>query len=247
MSEEMITRITGITLLGDPLPIVGKKYGIGRITKIEGAIPNEVKALRYTDDKEQISPIEVEGQTLSIGSAYVFVEILPEEDDSNVANLRIIENYGDLLSPFEFPEEQVKAFEEYFMKKRCADAMVQPFSMEIEDEDSSTGKTKCIAFYNIEEVAYIESEAKKLTDMFRPDKISSLQSDTPIHMVFADILTRSIDVFNQINFYDKAKDVANIISSIRAINQDGVKDTLTFAAIDDFFEMTRKELRVKPS
>ena len=239
-----MTKITNIQLLGEPLPIVGKQYGVGRITGIEGELPLEIKAMRYKDAKEKISPIDTTNMMADFGAIYLFVEIIPAED--GMVNFRIIENYGDFLSPFEFPEEQVKQFEEYFLNKRCADAMIKNFSFEVEDEDAADGVTTCIAFYSIEEMAYIGSpEASAPNMMFRPDKLSSLQSDTPVRMVFADSLTKAIDVFNQINFYNKAADIGKIVTSIQAINQNGEKNSLTFAAVEDLFEMVKKEIRVK--
>lgn len=238
-----MTTITGIQLLGDPLPIAGKQYCVGRVTGITGSIPDEFAALKYPVGKEHIVPIQVDNVMKDIGNVYLFVEILPAE--GNMANFRIIENYEDFLSPFEFTKEQMSTFEEYFLDKRCADAMVKHFTFDVEDDTAPSGSTKCIAFFNIEEMAYISSEVTALQEFFRPDKLSSLQSDTPIRMVFADSLTRAIDVYNQINFYDKARDIGAIIKSITAINQDGEKNSLTLAAVDDLFTMVRKEIRVK--
>lgn len=238
-----MTKITNIQLLGEPLPIVGKQYGVGRITGIAGDIPTEFAGMIYSEGKEKVSPINVDNPMQNIAAVYLLVEILPAED--NLANFRIIENYDDFLSPFEFPDKQRGEFEQYFLNKRCDDALVKHFSIQVEDEDAPNGVTTCIAFINIEEIAYIGSEANTLKEFFVPNKLASLQSDTPVRMVFADSLTRAIDVFNQINFYDKAKTIGDIIRNIQAINQDGVKDNLTVAAVDDLFTMVRKEIRIK--
>lgn len=236
-----MTKITNIELLGKMLPIAGRQYCVGRVTGIGGELPVELTALKYRDGQEKVSPIG--GAMANIGSVYVFVEVINGEGDA--VDLRIVENYADFLAPFEFPKKELGEFEEYFLTKRCNDAMVQYFNLKIEDDAEKGGVSDCMVFVNIEEVAYIGSTVDELAKFFPPNKLATLQSHTPVSMVFADSLTRAIDVFNQINFYDKAKDIAAIASSIRAINQDGVKDTLTLAAVDDLFTMARKEIRIK--
>lgn len=238
-----MTKITNIELLGKVFPIAGKQYCVGRITGIDGELPKELMAMKYRPDQEKVSPIDVDNVMNDVGSVYVFVEVIAGEGEA--VDLRIIENYADFLAPFELPEKELGEFEEYFLKKRCTDAMVQYISFHVEDDSTDNGVSDCLAFVNIEELAYIGAEVNELTSFFTPNKLATIQSHTPVSMVFADSLTRAVDVFNQINFYDKAKDIAAIASSIRAINQDGVKDSLTLAAVDDLFTMARKEIRIK--
>lgn len=240
----MVT-IADVQLLDKTLPIVGKRYGVGRITKLEGDIPPEVQALVYSDGVEKVSPLPEEvGYMSKVGAIYVFLEITTDEEDDSKISLRIIENYDDFLSPFEFPESTRNEFEEHFLGTRLGAAQLQDFEFDVADEDAEGGVTKCKAFYNITEMAYIASGATELNQFFSGDKVAELKANSPVMMIFAESLTKGIDVYNQINFYDKAKDFARQIEDITAINQDGEKTTLTFSAVKGFFDMIMDNLRV---
>lgn len=240
----MALKITGVKLVGNSFPIAGKKYNVGRITGVEGDLPKELAALTYNDETEKISPIEVpEGSPMAnIGAVYVLLDTIDNEDGT--ITLNTIGSYEEFLSPFEFPKETEETFESHWFGKRCDDAQVKGFDLEIADSDTGEAAI-CKAFYSIEEMAYIASGVHTLAEFFRPDRIAALQSDTPVMMIFAESLTKAIDVYNQINFYDKAKDFAKAISDIVAINQDGEKTSLTMSAVNDFFKMVQDNIKIK--
>lgn len=241
-------KVTGIYVLDKTLPCCGKTYGIARITDIEGELPEELKVLVYPDGKEKIDhggASSTGGGTLdNVGAMYVFVEDITEEDSD--ATFRIIPSPEDFIDPFDFEEKDFREnFIKFFFEQKAEDAHMKSTIVKL-DPDENGVIDDAFIFYSLEEVAYISTDGiEKPFEFFDASKLASLKTDVAIKMIFAQTMSRAVDSFNKFNYYDKAKNIAEIISSIEYIGEQGVRGPLNLTAVEKLFSNVKDNIRVR--
>lgn len=241
-------KITQVSVLDKILPCAGRNYCIGRITDFVGSIPDELGALIYPEGKERLTSVPENAVGTScenMGAMYIFLDDITKEDDT-YRNLRIVESVDDFLSPFDLPEEIKKEFAEFFFGVRAENAGLSMATFELEDNDDPNKITNGFCFYSMEELAYISDEGTTTpTEMFDPNKLSSITTDTPIQMLFAQTLEKGVDVFNRLHYYDKAKEIAELIKNIEFINEMGEKSPLNITAVEKLISNIKDNIRIR--
>lgn len=237
-------KITGIYVLDKTLPCAGKNYGIAKITDFSGELPDELKKLVYPEGKERLTKIPDSASEVmsNMGSVYIFVNYLGESPETG-AQFDIVESIDSFVSQFEFVDDMKKEFIDYFFGVRGRTAGIAMCNFELEDSESGT-KMDAVCFYSLDELIYINSEATSPLEIFETSKIASIVADSPIQMVFAEALTKGVDLYNKVNYFDKAEELAKAISSITFINEMGVKGPLNITAVEKLLSNIKDNIHI---
>ena len=237
-------KIEGIYVLDKTLPCAGRNYGIAKITAFSGDLPEELQKLVYPEGKQRMTKVpETASEAIAnMGSIYIFVNYIGESPETG-AQFDIVESIDSFISQFEFADDMKEEFVNYFFGVRGATVGLAMCNFELEDSESDT-KVNAVCFYSADEMKYINSEATNPNELFDPNRIASIAADSPIQMVFAEALTKGVDLYNKINYFDKAKDIAKMISSISFINEMGVKGPLNITAVEKLMSNVKDNIYI---
>lgn len=236
--------IEGIYVLDKTLPCAGKNYGIAKITAFGGELPEELKKFVYPEGKQRLTrvPESASEAIANMGSIYIFVNYLGESPETG-AQFDIVESIDSFVSQFEFADDMKAEFINYFFGVRGKTVGLSMCNFELEDTESGA-KMDAVCFYSEDEMAYINSDATSPDEMFEPNKIAAIASDSPIQMVFAEALTKGVDLYNKVNYFDKAEELAKAISSITFINEMGVKGPLNITAVEKLLSNVKDNIHI---
>lgn len=252
--------ITGIHCLGHVMPLAGEQYAIARVTSADGTLPNELTERMYQGtgtpwERLSVAPSEL-GYEDSIleNSIALFVLVKQVAVEGGEVSFKIIQSIDEFLSPFDFSEDVVKSYREFYTGKRSEDAALNCITFTLDDDEEGT-HTPCIGWVNGIERYYLDRQATymeenpnvgpaKPSHIINAQQISQVRSNTPISMLFAEMLNKVVDLYNGIHYFNKADDVARIIADIKFINESGEKGNLNFTAVEKFFSNVKDRLLV---
>ena len=253
--------INGIHCLGHVMPVAGKHYTIARVTAVSGDLPKELSERTYDINGTKVerltiapSELGIEGSTCEdLIALYIMVEQVGTE--GNQVEFRIVQSMDDFLEPFELTSDVAKEYADYFLNNRSQAAALESITFTLDDDDDDS-HTPCIGWVSSLERYYLDKQAQNIEMAGTPaqprqvvpvQQLSELRGDSSISMLFASMLDKAVDLYNGLNYYNKADDVAKIIGSIMFINESGEKGHLNFTAVEKFFSNVKDRLLVGES
>lgn len=244
-------RITGIKVVSDILPCGGRDYCVARITGTKGDLPEELQQLIYPDGKERLTDIEGIPDTSPwsrMAAAYIFVERVSMTED-NFQNFRVMDSMNDFLTPFEFEEPLKDQFVEFYFNTRAqqAEITMTGFDLDDEDEDGNLIIKKSFLFYSLAEKSYILSEVNEVDELMMSmerERFALTKNHSGVNMIFAQALEKGVNIYNDINFHKKAKEIADQISQIIYIDDMGNKSHLNVTAVENFLSNIKDNIRI---
>lgn len=244
-------RITGIKAISNLLPCGGRDYCVARITGTEGDLPEELQQLIYPEGKERLTDIEGIPNTSPwsrLAATYIFVERVSTTEDG-YQNFRIMDSMDDFLTPFEFEEPLKSQFVEFCFKTRAAQTEIEMVEFDLDDEDANHNPIvkKSFLFYSLAEKSYILSDINEVDELMMSmerERFALAKDHGGINMIFAQAMEKGVDIFNNVNFHEKAKEIANQISQIIYIDDMGNKSHLNVTAVENFLSNIKDNIRI---
>lgn len=245
-------RITGIKALNSCLPCGGREYCVARITNSEGDIPEELQQMIYPEGKERLTDAEGIPETSpwsKLGAAYIFVERTSITQEG-YQNFRLMDSIDDFISPFEFEEPLKSQFVDYCFVTRAQQADVTMIEFDLDDEDDNGNPIvkNSFLFISVAEKSYILSkdvnEVDALIMGLERERFAAAKQDGGIGMLFAHIMEKGVNIYNDINYQQKAEDIANQISNIIYINELGEKSHLNITAVENLLSNIKDKIRI---
>lgn len=250
--------ITGIHCLGHVMPLAGEQYAIARVTSADGTLPKELAERTYLCNGVQLERLSIAPSELGYedsileNSIALFVLVKQVAVEGGEVSFKIIQSIDEFLSPFDFSADIVKSYREFYTGKRSEDAALNCITFTLDDDEEGT-HTPCIGWINSLEQYYLDRQATfmeennnagpaKTGQLINAQQISQVRGNTPVSMLFAEMLNKVVDLYNGIHYFNKADDVARIIAGIQFINESGEKGSLNFTAVEKFFSNVKDRL-----
>lgn len=246
--------ISGIYVLGTPLPIGNRNYCVARVTQLEGDLPDNIN-VRYPDGAMRATdPIDgEEGVITNTIALYVIVNISLSEPDENGAVhevYEVVSSMDDFLSVFEFPDDAKREYIDYFFGMRSGQVSVAKQDITLYDEDSKRTSTGFV-LYDVRELQCVndmieasgeDHSIEDIRNFIAANDLVQIRNASSIMLLFGEAMDKAVDLYNGINYHSKAKEIAELISNITYINQQGVKGPLNFTAVEKLFNNIKENL-----
>lgn len=250
--------ISCIHVLGATLPIAGRTFGIARVTDVDGEIPAELTAATYKSPegvkikRVTAAPSDLKAENSQLEDMMALYVVVEEIRKNDTPEWRIVETIDDFLAALDFPDNVKADYAGFFLGVRSKKAGLANFTFDLEDDETHE-VTPCMGWYNSYEEYYINTQKSVIEKAGSPvsvgeildiNQASDLMADGQIQILFGEMMDKTVDLYNGLNYYNYADIIAEQISKITYISESGVKGPLNMTAVEKLFSNVKDRLLI---